>query len=102
MSFQKQYLKSKPVCKVTFKLSKDEAKNAQKVCIVGDFNDWDMAKTPMKKLKNGSFSTIVSLPKDAKYQFRYLLDDDQCENDWNADAYITSPMSFEDNSVLAV
>jgi 1,4-alpha-glucan branching enzyme len=72
------------------------------VCIVGDFNDWDMAKTPMKKLKNGSFSTIVSLPKDAKYQFRYLLDDDQWENDWNADAYITSPMSFEDNSVLAV
>jgi hypothetical protein len=53
-------------------------------------------------LKNGSFSTIVSLPKDAKYQFRYLLDDDQWENDWNADAYITSPMSFEDNSVLAI
>ncbi|WP_026843917.1 isoamylase early set domain-containing protein [Brumicola pallidula] len=104
MNFQKQYLKSKPVCKVIFKLSKDEAKNAEKVFIVGDFNDWDMAKTPMKKLKNDSFSTIVLLPKDAEYQFRYLLDDGQWENDWNADAdaYITSPMSFEDNSVLAV
>ena len=102
MSFQKHYLKSKPVCKVTFKLSKDEAKNAEKVCIVGDFNDWDMAKTPMKKLKNGSFSSTLDLPKDAEYQFRYLLNDEQWENDWNADAYITSPVSFDENSVLAV
>lgn len=102
MSFKKQYLKSKPVCKVTFTLSKDEAKHADKVCIVGDFNEWDVATTPMKKLKNGSFSSTVVLPKDAHYQFRYLLDDNQWENDWNADAYIPSPMSVDENSVLAV
>ncbi|MFT6268856.1 MAG: 1,4-alpha-glucan branching enzyme [Alphaproteobacteria bacterium] len=102
MSFKKQYLKTKPVCKVTFKLSTDEAKNADKVQIVGDFNDWDVTTTPMKKLKNGSFSSTVVLPKDADYQFRYLLNDDQWENDWNADAYITSPVSFDENSVLTV
>ena len=102
MSFKKQYLKSEPVCKVTFKLSKDEAKNADKVCIVGDFNDWDVATNPMKRLKNGSFSYTVVLPKDAQYQFRYLLDDNQWENDRNADAYIPSPMSVDENSVLAV
>lgn len=102
MSFKKQYLKSKPVCKVTFKLSKEEAKNAEKVCIVGDFNDWDLSASPMKKLKNGSFSSTIDLSKDTEYQFRYLLDDEKWENDWNADAYITSPVSFDDNSVLSV
>ncbi|MFT5277109.1 MAG: 1,4-alpha-glucan branching enzyme [Glaciecola sp.] len=102
MSFKKQYLKSKPVCKVTFKLSKAEAKSAEKVRLVGDFNEWDLSAEPMKKLKNGSFSATVELEKDAEYQFRYLLNDQEWENDWNADAYITSPVSFDDNSVLAV
>ncbi|GAA6183691.1 MULTISPECIES: isoamylase early set domain-containing protein [Alteromonadaceae] len=102
MSFKKQYLKSKPVCKVTFKLSKEEAKNAETVRLVGDFNDWDTATAPMKKLKNGSFSSTVDLPADAEYQFRYLLDDEKWENDWNADAYVTSPISFDENSVVSV
>ncbi|MDC0602423.1 isoamylase early set domain-containing protein [Aliiglaciecola sp.] len=102
MSFKKQYLKSKPVCKVTFKLTKEEAKNAENVRLVGDFNDWDLSSIPMKKLKNGSFSSTVELPKDAEYQFRYLLDDQEWENDWNADAYVTSPISFDDNSVVTV
>lgn len=102
MSFKKQYLKSKPVCKVTFKLTKEEAKNAENVRIVGDFNDWDLSAAPMKKLKNGSFSSTVVLSKDAQYQFRYLLDNKEWENDWSADAYLPSPVSLEDNSVLAV
>lgn len=102
MSFKKQYLKSKPVCKVTFKLSKEEAKNAEKVHIVGDFNDWDLASAPMKRLKNGSFTTTLNLSKDAEYQFRYFLDGKEWENDWSADAYIPSPVSFDDNSVLLV
>ncbi|GAB2705632.1 isoamylase early set domain-containing protein [Aliiglaciecola sp. 3_MG-2023] len=102
MSFKKQYLKSKPVCKVTFKLSKEEAKNAETVRLVGDFNDWDIETSPMKKLKNGSFSSTINLPADAEYQFRYLLNDEEWENDWNADAYVTSPISFDENSVVSV
>jgi len=102
MSFKKQYLKSKPVCKVAFKLSREEAKNAENVRIVGDFNDWDLNAAPMKKLKNGSFSSTVVLSKDAQYQFRYLLNNKEWENDWNADAYVPSPVSLEENSVLLV
>ncbi|MEP0357115.1 MAG: isoamylase early set domain-containing protein [Paraglaciecola sp.] len=102
MAFKKQYLKSKAICKVTFKLSKEEAKAAETVCLVGDFNNWDSASTPMKKLKNGGFTTTVNLPKDSNYEFRYLLDDSAWENDWEADAYIPSPLSFEDNSVVTV
>lgn len=90
------------MCKVTFKLTKEEAKNAENVRLVGDFNDWDLSSIPMKKLKNGSFSSTVELAKDSEYQFRYLLDDQEWENDWNADAYVTSPISFDDNSVVTV
>lgn len=102
MSFKKQYLKSKPVCKVTFKLSKEEAKEADLVRIVGDFNDWDTTAAPMKKLKDGGFTATIDLPKDNQYQFRYLLDDQAWENDWQADQYLPSPVSFEDNSVISL
>lgn len=102
MSFKKQYLKSKPVCKVTFKITKEEAKNAELVRLVGDFNDWDLACTPMKKLKNGDFTSTVNLDTQSNYEFRYLLDDKDWENDWSADEYVPSSVSFDDNSVVAV
>ena len=102
MPFKKLYLKSKPICKVTFKLSKEEAKAADSVNLVGDFNDWDTAGAPMKKLKNGSFSTTLELAKDKKYEFRYLLNDKEWENDGAADAYAPSTVSFDENSVISV
>lgn len=102
MITRKQYLKSKPICKVTFKLSKEEAKEANLVRLIGDFNNWDHQASPMKKLKNGTFSATIELAKDNEYQFRYLLDDQTWENDWQADAYVPSPVSFDENSVVAV
>ncbi len=102
MSLKKQYLKSKPVCKVTFRLAANEAGNAENVRLVGDFNAWDETASPMKKLKNGDFTQTVNLDADAEYQFRYLLDDSAWENDWQADAYKPSPVSFDENSVVVV
>ena len=102
MSFKKQYLKTKPICKVTFKLTKEEAQNAVSVRLIGDFNDWNTSVAPMKKLKNGGFTATMDLPKNNEYQFRYLLNDKEWENDWAADQYVTSPVSLEDNSVIAV
>lgn len=102
MAFKKLYLKSKPVCKVTFKLSKNEAKSADSVSIVGDFNNWDGKAAPMKKLKNGSFSAALDLPVDKDYQFRYLLNQTAYENDSHADAYVMSPVSTDENSVIRI
>lgn len=102
MSLKKQYLKSKPVCKVTFKLSAEEAKSAESAKLIGDFNDWSVDVEPMKKLKNGDFTQTIALEKDKAYEFRYLLDDEAWENDWSADSYVPSPVSMEDNSVVAV
>ncbi|MCC2615378.1 isoamylase early set domain-containing protein [Aestuariibacter halophilus] len=102
MSVKKQYLKSRPVCKVTFKLSAQEAQQADSVKLVGDFNDWNSNTAPMKKLKNGAFTSTVELPKDNEYQFRYLLNDSAWENDWSADDYVPSGVGNEDNSLIRV
>ncbi|MFQ3236566.1 MAG: 1,4-alpha-glucan branching enzyme [Paraglaciecola sp.] len=102
MAFKKNYLKSKPVCKVTFKLSKDEAQAADSVSIVGDFNNWDGEAAPMKRLKNGGFSAALDLPVDNDYQFRYLLDQTAYQNDGHADAYVMSGVSTDENSVIRI
>ena len=55
MSIKKQYLKTKPVCKVTFRLPEEATKSVRSANIVGEFNDWGIHANPMRKLKNGSF-----------------------------------------------
>jgi len=102
MSLKKSYLKSKPVCKVTFRLNSEEAKAASSVKLVGEFNDWDDSVSPMKKLKSGDFTQTIDLEVGKKYEFRYLLDEKEWENDWNADAYVPNGMPGEDNSVVSV
>jgi 1,4-alpha-glucan branching enzyme len=100
MSINKQFLKSNPVCKVTLNLPKKAAQGANKVNVVGDFNSWDEQKTPMEKLKNGNFKVILELETGKEYQYRYLLDGKTWENDWEADKYVNSGVSEENNSVI--
>ncbi len=102
MEMKKQYLKSRPICKVTFKLSKDATKSAESVNIVGDFNNWDQQSTPMKSLKNGDYTIKMDLPVGREYEFRYLIDGSQWENDWHADKYVHSSIPGVENSVVVV
>jgi len=102
MSIKKKYLKSKPVCKVSFEVSKKAAKEAKKVVLVGEFNEWDTRSLTMKKLKNGSFTFVVDLTPGKEYQFRYLFDDIIWENDCSADKYIRNEFGNCDNSVVIV
>jgi hypothetical protein len=99
---KKQYLKSKPVCKVTFRLPKEALRGARNVTIVGDFNEWSKTAAPMKILKDGSASLTLNLETSRKYHYRYLVDGERWENDWQADGYHPSPMAYEDNSVIVV
>lgn len=101
MALTKKFLKSKPVCKVTFKLTQEEAKSAESVQLVGEFNDWDAAASPMKKLKNGGFTQTIDLESGKEYRFRYLLDGETWENDWSADKYIPSQSSYDDDSIVS-
>jgi len=98
---KKEYLKSKPVCKVTFRLPKEAAPGAKKVSVVGDFNNWNANQSRMKKMDNGDFTLILPLPCSGEYHFRYLIDADKWENDWFADKYMPNQYG-EDNSVVVV
>jgi len=97
----KQYLKSKPVCKVTFRLPCNGALEAEMVTVVGEFNNWDEQATPMKRQKNGDFTVTVELETGREYRFRYYLDGKKWENDWCADRYEQNPFGGHD-SVVAV
>lgn len=98
MAIKKQFLKTKPVCKVTFSIEEPDAK---KVSVVGDFNNWKAGKNALKKLKNGSFKGTIDLEKGKSYQFRYLVDGEY-KNDAEADAYAWNDFAGADNSVVEV
>ncbi len=102
MSIAKKYVKSKGICKATFRVSKTESGGAKSVFLVGEFNGWTMHAMPMKKQKDGSFRLVVDLPSGREYQFWYLLDDERWENDWNADKYAYSSFGNCENSVVEV
>jgi len=102
MSIKKQYLKSKGVCKCTFRLPKAAAPAADLVHIVGDFNDWSNEATPMTRLKSGEFKVELALEPGKQYQFRYLIDQRDWENDWEADSYTPSTAFPAENSVVSV
>jgi 1,4-alpha-glucan branching enzyme len=94
---KKSYVKSGSSCRVTFELP--PAVEAHRATLVGDFNDWDEAATPMTRRKDGRFSVTVSLPSERSYRYKYLLDGDRWENDWEAEAYVQNQHGSEDSLV---
>jgi 1,4-alpha-glucan branching enzyme len=70
------------------------------VTVVGDFNNWNVTDTKMKKLKNGDFKATLELPCNREYRFRYLIDAHRWENDWFADKYIRNRYGSEDSVVI--
>lgn len=99
----KKFLKSKPVCKATFTLPVEAAPDAKKVELVGEFNEWDLnGGIKMKKQKNGVFKASLDLEAGKEYQFRYLIDGETWENDWDADKYVTTPFGSENSVVSAL
>ena len=94
---KKSYSKTGAACRVTFKY--DNQEQAKSAVLAGDFNDWSLKETPMKQLKDGSFSVTLSLPSGQSYRFRYVLDGGVWVNDPAADGYIGNDYG-EENSVL--
>jgi len=100
MSLKKQFLKKQPICKVTFKLPKEAVETAEKVVVLGDFNEWNPENGyEMKQLKNGSFKTTINLETGKEYQFRYLVNNNIWTNDTEADKYVANEFG-EENCVV--
>jgi 1,4-alpha-glucan branching enzyme len=77
----KTYYKTKDYCKVKFSFKAD---NADTVEIRGLNSDWQHS-VEMTKKKDGSFAVEVTLPKDSKHQFKYLVDEHEWLNEPQAD-----------------
>lgn len=96
MAIKKQFLKSKPICKVTFTVP---AKDANEVLVAGNWNNWNAKAEPLKKLKNGTFKGTVNLESGNSYEFKYVVDG-QWQNEEQADAFTWSEYASADNSVI--
>ncbi len=102
MALTKRFLKSKPLCKVHFKLPKEAVDNAATVHLVGDFNNWEIGATPMKRNKDGSFAVQLDLDTGRDYEFRYVVDEIIWINDWEADRYEFNTVGNCENSVVVL
>lgn len=100
MSFKKQFLKSKPVCKVAFRFDAADASGAEKVQLLGDFNNWDKSAEPMTKLKSNDFTATLELETGKEYQFRYYIDGSIWKNDPQADYFVANTFG-EENGVIS-
>lgn len=98
MAIKKQFIKTKPVCKVTFSV---EAKEANTAAVVGDFNNWNPSVGALSKLKSGTFKASFDIPKDNSFEFRYIVDGVYF-NDSQADSYRWNNYANTENSVLEV
>ncbi len=100
MSLKKQFLKSKPVCKVSFRLDAPEASGAKTVQLLGDFNNWDKTAKPMTALKTNDFTATLELETGKAYEFRYLINGSVWKNDPQAD-YFAANNYGQENSVIS-
>ena len=98
MSIKKQFVKTKPVCKVTFSVA---AKTASQASVVGDFNNWNVAEGALSKLKNGTFKGVFDVTKDAAYEFKYVIDG-VFVNEPEADSFKWNAFAGNENGVLIV
>lgn len=71
---------------------------ADTIYVVGDFNNWNRRATPMR-LSDAGWMVTLELEPGQIYQYRYLLNDEEWHNDWNADGY--EPNAYGgDNSLV--
>ena len=94
----KEPLPGEDLVRVTFELPSSIW--AERVTLVGDFNDWDTHRDEMRQGRNdGNWRITLVLPKSHEYQFRYLVNGRDWHNDWHADKYAPNQYGT-DNSVV--
>ena len=82
--------------KVTFEIPPDGA--GASVSVVGDFNGWDPAATPLARRGDKVRASVV-LDAGRRYAFRYLADGGRWFNDDAADDYQPNGFGGSDSVV---
>lgn len=95
---KKSFVKAKKQYKVTFEVPNEHVGAGRDVRVLGTFNGWSWDKgLSMAKGKSAYKADIHLAP--GEYQFRYLIDNQDWKNDWNASGYTASGYA-SDNCVL--
>jgi 1,4-alpha-glucan branching enzyme len=94
----KRFFKTKDEVEVTFEFSRE---GLNTVALAGEFNDWQPMSMKLNK-KEKAFRTKIRLPKGEEFKFKYLLNEDEWENDYQADKYIANSLGTEDSVVSTV
>ena len=74
---------------------------AERINLVGDFNNWDPDSLPFRRTPAGDWQIEVDLDTGREYHFRYLMDGAHWRYDWHADNYAPSPHGGYDSIVVA-
>ncbi|MFD2166202.1 isoamylase early set domain-containing protein [Thalassotalea euphylliae] len=91
----KKYFKTKNEAEVTFEFSRDDVDSVE---LLGEFTDWQPVEMKFNK-KSNVFRAKLRLPVGESFHFRYLLNGEEWENDYNADQYMPNVYG-SDNSVV--
>jgi len=83
---------------VTFTLPAEVV--ATTVALSGDFNGWSTEDIWLKRGDDGTWRVTIALEPGRSYRYRYLLDGERWENDWQADRYVQNPYGSADSVVV--
>jgi 1,4-alpha-glucan branching enzyme len=73
---------------------------AERVHLVGEFNDWHRTATPMRQSGDeGLWRVTLELDAGRRYQYRYLLDGEIWHTDYGADDFVANEYG-SDNAVV--
>lgn len=94
----KQQAKKKGTVRVTFELPSNMW--AERVNLVGEFNDWDTTANPMTRSRSdANWKASLDLEAGKRYRFRYLVDGKEWLNDWHADDHVENPYGSYDSII---
>jgi 1,4-alpha-glucan branching enzyme len=95
---KKEPLAKEGLVRVTFELP--STMWAERVNLVGEFNDWDTTATPMTRHRSdANWKASLDLEVGRCYAFRYLVDGKEWLNDWHADDHRENPYGSYDSVV---
>lgn len=92
------FVKSKKKYKVTFEVPADRIGKGRDVRVLGNFNGWSWDNGLAMSNGGASYKANVEL-EPGDYQFRYLVDNQEWQNDWEAEGYTSSGYN-SDNCLL--
>lgn len=89
--------------KVNFILPAEIVGEATSGLLLGEFNNWNYEEgVSLKKQKDGSLKTTLSLEEGKSYQYRYLLNDGRWVNDDSATNYVHVSGYHVENCIVHV